>query len=168
MDWIRIDPERHLPWIAEFFNAVWGRREDTVLDRFRRHASYEGYYGYLIEDGKGIVGFAYGYRSAPGQYFNGLAKGFLDARIYDEWMTDCFEIPELAVREDMRRRGYGTALLARLLDETDARTAVLATQSDNKPARSLYERTGWQVIHEPYYPFGPDRPYVLMGKTLSA
>jgi ribosomal protein S18 acetylase RimI-like enzyme len=168
MEWTRIDPERHLPRIAEFFNAVWNRRDDSVLGRFSRHASHDGYIGYMIEDGDGIVGFAYGYRSAPGQFFNGLVKGFLDAQVYDEWMSDCFEIPELAVRADMRRRGYGTALLARLLDETDAKTAVLATQADNKPARGLYERAGWQVIHEPYYPFGPDQPFVLLGKKLPA
>lgn len=168
MEWIRIDPERHLPRIAELFNTVWGRRDGTVLERFRRHASFGGYIGYMIEDGNGIAGFAYGYRSAPGQYFNGLVKSFLDASVYGEWMSDCFEIPELAVRADMRRRGYGTALIARLLDETDAKTAVLATQSDNKPARGLYERTGWQVLHEPFYPFGPEQPFVLFGKKLSA
>ena len=168
MEWIRIDPEQHLPRIAEFYAAVWGRRDDGDLERFRRHASYVGCFGYMIEDGNGIAGFAYGYRSAPGQYFNGMVKGFLDAAAYDEWMTDCFEIPELAVRADVRRRGYGTALIARLLGETDAKTAVLSTQQDNKPARGLYERTGWIVIHEPYYPFGPDQPYVLLGKRLSA
>jgi ribosomal protein S18 acetylase RimI-like enzyme len=69
-------------------------------------------------------------------------KAFLDATTYDEWMSDCFEIPELAVRAARHRRGYGTALIARLLDGANAKTAVLATQQDNKPARGLYERTG--------------------------
>jgi hypothetical protein len=31
----------------------------------------------------------------------------------------------------------------------------------------MYERAGWCVIHEPYYPL-PDQPYVLLGKKLSA
>lgn len=166
MEWVRIGPE-HLPELAEFFNAVWNQRDETVLERFRRHASYDGFFGYLVRDERGIVGFAYGYRSAPGQTFNSLVKGFLDEPTYVEWMSDCFEIPYLAVREDMRRLGLGSGLIARLLGETDAKTSVLTTQADNKPARSMYERTGWSVIHETYYPL-PDQPYVLLGKKLSA
>ncbi|WP_296979131.1 N-acetyltransferase [Thermobacillus sp. ZCTH02-B1] len=153
---------------CRFFQRRLGRRDETALERFRRHASHGGYNGYRIVDGVASSGSHTAIAPLRGNLSNELTRGFPDARTYDVWMTDRFEIPELAVREAMRRRGYGTALLARLLDETDAKTAILATRPDNKPARRLVERTGWQVIHEPYDPFGPDQPCVLLGRKLTA
>lgn len=168
MEWLRINSEKQLQRLAEFYNVIWESQDDSVFERFQRHASYDGFIGYMIEDERGIAGFGYGYRSAPGQFFNGLVERVLDADSYREWMSDCFEIAYLAVRSDMRRQGLGRMLVERLLEGTNAGTAVLGTQTDNRPARRLYERTGWNVIFEPYYPFGPEQPYVLYGKKLAA
>src|SRR5206468_4271715 len=57
-----------------------------------------------------------------------------------------FELVELHVRQDFRRRGIAGRLHDALLAGLASRTAVLSTQRDNKPALALYRRRGWRVV----------------------
>ncbi len=55
----------------------------------------------------------------------------------------------LAVREDLRRRGLGTMLLARLIWEGvsfGARCMTLEVRRSNLPAISLYQKFGFRVV----------------------
>lgn len=72
----------------------------------------------------------------------------------------------LAVRESMRRRGVGRALVTealRLGVEQAATRAVLEVRASNDPARSLYTRIGFvQISKRPRYYTNPIEDAVLM------
>ncbi|OQW34700.1 MAG: hypothetical protein A4E19_17415 [Nitrospira sp. SG-bin1] len=72
----------------------------------------------------------------------------------------------LAVRESMRRRGVGEALVTEALRlglEESATRAVLEVRASNDPARSLYARLGFvQISRRPHYYTNPIEDAVLM------
>ncbi len=72
----------------------------------------------------------------------------------------------LAVRESMRRRGVGRALVTEALRlglEQAATRAVLEVRASNDPACSLYARLGFvQIGHRPRYYTNPIEDAVLM------
>ena len=72
----------------------------------------------------------------------------------------------LAVRESMRRRGVGGALVTEALRlglEQAATRAVLEVRASNDPARSLYTRIGFlQISRRPRYYTNPIEDAVLM------
>ena len=72
----------------------------------------------------------------------------------------------LAVRESVRRRGIGEALVAealRLGAEHTATRAVLEVRASNNPARSLYTRLGFvQIGCRPRYYTNPIEDALLM------
>lgn len=58
-------------------------------------------------------------------------------------------VNNIAVRDQYRRRGYGSLLLGRVLDEArrkHATTAFLEVRSGNTAAQSLYQRCGFKAI----------------------
>jgi len=67
------------------------------------------------------------------------------------WMVaDEGQLANLAVTEAQRRRGGGTRLLERLLDEArraGARRVTLEVREGNAPARALYEKHGFLTTH---------------------
>lgn len=72
----------------------------------------------------------------------------------------------LAVRESMRRRGVGKALVTEALRlglEQAATRAVLEVRASNDPACSLYARLGFvQIGRRPRYYTNPIEDAVLM------
>lgn len=58
-------------------------------------------------------------------------------------------VNNIAVRDQYRRRGYGSLLLGQVLDEArrkHAVTAFLEVRSGNSAAQSLYEKCGFKAI----------------------
>ena len=77
-----------------------------------------------------------------------------------------FEVVELHVHPDYRRRGIGGRLHDTLLDRLESRTAVLSTQADNRPALALYEGRGWEIV-VPALRFAPaGEEYAILGLDL--
>ncbi|MDF0674900.1 MAG: ribosomal protein S18-alanine N-acetyltransferase [Nitrospira sp.] len=72
----------------------------------------------------------------------------------------------LAVRESMRKRGVGRALVTEALRrglEQAATRAVLEVRASNEPARALYTRIGFvQISSRPHYYTNPTEDAVLM------
>ena len=63
-------------------------------------------------------------------------------------VLDELHINNLAVRDDFRGRGVGTALLEHIIRDGSSRGAERATlevRRSNAPARRLYERLGFEV-----------------------
>ena len=152
---------------SELYKAVWGSEDSSIVERFLKHSTYQGYRGFAIEsnDNK-VIGFSYGYTSLPGQFYHELLAKEFDSEEYHKWLQDCFEFVELAVHPSYRQQGLAKMLITKLLEEVDNKTAILSTQMDNKSARSLYESLEWRVLKEPFYPGNLDQPYVIMGKEL--
>lgn len=153
--------------LANLYKEVWKSDDDSIKERFLRHATYEGYQGMMIvTDEDEVVGFSYGYTSLPGQYYHGLLAREFNSQEYETWLKDCFELVEVAVHPSHRRQGLGRLLVTKLLEGVNNRSSILTTQVHNEAARKLYESLGWVVLKEPFFPTEKKIPYVIMGKKL--
>ena len=150
--------------IAEIWPAA---SRDRLHDILPRHAARAGFRfrGAFDETGR-LVGFCYGYLGASGQWWHDRVAAALGRQGTARWLPPGhFELTELHVRPEVRRRGIGGALHDALLDGLASPTAVLSTQTDNEPAVSLYEGRSWEVI-VPSIDFGSGRAFLIMGKDL--
>lgn len=79
-------------------------------------------------------------------------------------------INNVAVRDQYRRRGIGSALLCRIMEAAKrlkAQVAFLEVRSGNLAAQALYEKTGFRAIaRRPDYYSDPREDAVVMSLTL--
>lgn len=79
-------------------------------------------------------------------------------------------INNVAVRDQYRRRGVGSALLGRIMDTAKrlkVKVAFLEVRSGNRAAQALYEKIGFQAIaRRPDYYSDPREDAVVMSLTL--
>jgi ribosomal protein S18 acetylase RimI-like enzyme len=149
--------------LAEIWPDASRARVDEILPR---HVARDGFrfLGAFAE--RRLLGFVYGYRGGPGQWWHDRVATALGPEGEQRWLArGHLEFTELHVRPEFRRRGIGGSLHDALLEDVDAPTAVLSTQTDNEPAIALYAGRGWQVI-VPYLDFGSGRPFLIMGRDL--
>ena len=116
-----------------------------------------------------LLGFGYGYRSAPGQWWHDQVAAALRRDQRRSWLSDCFEVVELHVRPDAQGRGLGARQLTALLSGVAQRTVLLSTpEADESASRAwrLYRRYGFgDVLRRFYFP-GDDRPFAVLGRAL--
>ena len=158
-----LGPDEALERAAELGRVWTGSDEARIRGIFPRHAGREGFrlVAAEAEDGS-IVGFAYGYLGAPGQWWHDVVARALPREARRRWLAPGhFELAELHVAPEHRLRGIGGALHDDLLD--GVRLAVLSTQADNRPALAMYERRGWTVLL-PELDFGSGRPFAILGR----
>ncbi|QHS21736.1 GNAT family N-acetyltransferase [Virgibacillus sp. MSP4-1] len=158
--------EKTFRTLANLYQKVWGLKDhQSIYENFLRHSTYEGYQGLATENSQGeIIGFAYGYTSLPGQYYNNLLIREFGPEEKEKWFGNCFEFVELLVDPLYRKQGYGRLLAGHLLEGINHNTAILTTQAKNHAAQHLYRQLGLQVIKEPFYPNVQSEPFVIMGK----
>jgi GNAT superfamily N-acetyltransferase len=116
----------------------------------------------VIDDGSGDpVGFGYGFRGVPGQWWHNTVRNALmasrGAAIASGWMDDSFEVAELHVAPPHQGQGTGANVLLRLTSGRPERTALLSTRDADSPARLLTEFQ--------FFP-GGEPPYAVMGAEL--
>jgi [ribosomal protein S18]-alanine N-acetyltransferase len=79
-------------------------------------------------------------------------------------------INNVAVRDQFRRRGIGSALIARIVEAArrlKVQVAFLEVRSGNVAAQALYEKTGFKAIaRRPDYYSDPREDAVVMSLTL--
>ena len=163
----QLSPTEALARRAEIAEIWPEASRDRLHDILPRHAARDGFRfrGAFDESGR-LIGFVYGYRGAPGQWWHDRVAAALGFEGTARWLAaGHFEFTELHVRPEARRRGIGGALHDAVLEGLDAPTSVLSTQTDNEPAIRLYANRGWEVI-VPSIDFGSGRPFLIMGKEL--
>ena len=137
------------------------------------HAANPGFRAIaVIDDGSGEpVGFGYGFRGAPGQWWHNTVRNALTASrgaaVASGWMDDSFEVAELHVAPAYQGHGTGADVLGRLASGRPERTALLSTRDADSPARRLYRGTGFvDLLTEfQFFPSG-EPPYAVMGAEL--
>ncbi|MCA2216605.1 GNAT family N-acetyltransferase [Jidongwangia harbinensis] len=116
--------------------AVWEKHR--VRAGFRLARAY---------DGDVLVGFAYGYVGADGQWWTDNARAVLAPDVADAWLGGHFELVSLGVLAGARGAGIGRRLMRAVVDGRDHERLLLMTTSDAAdPARRLYASEGWRVI----------------------
>ncbi|WP_163527663.1 GNAT family N-acetyltransferase [Halobacillus ihumii] len=164
--WGEIDEDVN-EMIDIYSNSFEDTKPEQVLEMITKHVTYKGFSGvkYVDENG-GALGFAYGYTSFPGQYYREKIAAQLTDKEIQQWLTDCFELVELAVEPASRKKGIGRLLHDELLQTVNHTTSILTTSIDNVPAIELYRQSGWQVVKEHAVVIPEVPPLLVMGKEL--
>ena len=120
-------------------------------------------------DGERLVGVAYGYRGASGQWWHdevrrGLTR--VDPAAAARWLEDYFELTELHVHPDAQGRGTGAAMLHRLLSTVDVPRVLLSTPEGPTRALRLYRSLGFTDLLRNYRFAGDPRPFAVLGRDL--
>lgn len=118
-----------------------------------------------------LLGIAYGYQGAPGQWwFEEVARGLRTRPADRPWLDDYFELTELHVRPDAQGGGLGEGLLRALLAGSAASRVLLSTpeQGAQPPNRAwqLYRRAGFRDVLRDHRFTGDARPFAVLGRDL--
>jgi ribosomal protein S18 acetylase RimI-like enzyme len=166
---VALAPAEVLARRAEVAAAWTWVTDERVREILPRHAARGGFTFLAAVDAGRIVGFAYGYRGAPGQWWHDAVRGAMTPAQQARWLSPGHvELAELHVIPGRRREGLGGRLHDALLAaHADAPTAVLSTQVGNEPARSLYAARGWEVVLPELRFAAGGEPYAILGLELS-
>ncbi|MBD0860078.1 GNAT family N-acetyltransferase [Gordonia sp. zg691] len=121
-----------------------------------------------------LVGIAYGYTGATGQWWNqqlrlGLRQTGRSPEHIEVIARDYFELTELHVHPTAQGRGIGQLLLARLLADRPERHVLLSTPetpAEQNRAWSLYRRMGFSDVLRHFTFTGDPRPFAFLGRPL--
>lgn len=121
-----------------------------------------------------LVGVAYGYPGAPGQWWQqqvliGLQRGGSPPETIARLMSSYFELTELHIHPRVQGRGLGEALARRLLAGRGEKNVLLSTpETDGEPNRAwrLYRRLGFTDVLRGYHFAGDPRAFAVLGRTL--
>jgi ribosomal protein S18 acetylase RimI-like enzyme len=157
------------------YAAAMGVNPDEVPGRraiMERHAGSPGLRSLTaVDDSSGtIVGFAYGFRGVPGQWWHDVVWSGIVASAgqvsAEAWLASTFEIAEVHVRPDFQQRGIGRQMLLMLTADRPEATAVLSTRDAPTPAKHLYRQLGFtDLLTNFMFPYG-GVPYAVMGAPL--
>jgi ribosomal protein S18 acetylase RimI-like enzyme len=117
-------------------------------------------------DGEVLVGFAYGYLIAPGQWWHDQVRAALDRRTAKRWLPGAFEVCELHVHPDHQSRGLGRQLLHALVAGLPYPAALLSTPDNDTKAFRLYHADGFVDLARNHRFPGDSRPFAILGAHL--
>lgn len=168
--WSAADLRRHLDTALDIYCAAMGYPPTTGRQRKGYvvvHTQRAGFRATgALDDTGAVIGFAYGYTGAPGQWWHDEVRRGLDDGMAERWLTDPFEVCELHVRPDQQGYGLGQELLTRLLDGCPHATVVLSTPEGESRAWRLYRRLGFADVRRSHRFAGDSRQFAVLGRTL--
>jgi GNAT superfamily N-acetyltransferase len=140
--------------------------DDWASKRLPLQAERSDFVFLVARDDGAIVGFAYGYTGAYGQWWTEHVARGLTAAQRAEWLDQPhYEVVELHVRPARQRGGIGSFLLAQLLSRQPHDRVLLSTQTGSRKARNFYAKNGWAELAS--VDFGPGYPpYLVLGKRV--
>ena len=121
-----------------------------------------------VDDAEQLVGIAYGYLGAAGQWWHDQVRSALSPADAARWLDGAFEVCELHVRPHRQGQGLGRRLLDTLLSGPPAPTAVLTTPDTETRARGFYRTAGWQDVARGVVFPGDPRTFAVLAKDLDA
>ncbi|WP_406673081.1 GNAT family N-acetyltransferase [Nonomuraea sp. N2-4H] len=172
-----------LDTVIDIYTAAMNPPLDQITGRqtiMRNHATYPYFQCYFAElrdssPGGGdveprIVGFAYGFRGAPGQWWHDVVVRGLADRIGQEaaqaWMGNAFELAEIHVHPDYQGKGIGRRMIKTLCTGRRERTAILSTHDQPTAARHLYASMGFMDLLTKFAFPGGHEEYAIAGRRL--
>lgn len=156
-----------LPEFAEavrLFVATWPDDRENVTAFLTRYAGMLDYHGLVALRGDRLVGFGFGVRSLPGNWWHDIVAEHVGPE--HPALRDAWTLVDLAVTPDERGRGIGGALMETLLAAQPCARALLSTEVSNATARRLYERHGWTYLHPGFAFTQGGQPYAIMRREL--
>ncbi|GAA4944592.1 ribosomal protein S18 acetylase RimI-like enzyme [Nonomuraea thailandensis] len=172
-----------LETVIDIYTAAMNPPEEQINGRktiMRNHATYPNFQCYFAElrDSSPdmpapepvTVGFAYGFRGAPGQWWHDVVLRGLADRLGEEaahaWMGHAFELAEIHVHPDYQGKGVGRAMITTLCAGRRERSAVLSTHDQPTAARHLYASMGFGDLLTRFVFPGGSEEYAIAGRPL--
>lgn len=155
---IYVTAMRYPPGTVQYRSPVW-----------RDHMRRSGWRCVGAFEDDALIGIAYGYRGASGQWWHDeVQRGlrFVDPALVQRYLTNYFELTELHVHPDRQGRGIGHALLTELLSGVDAPRVLLSTPEGPTRAWRLYRRTGFTDLLRNYRFTADSRPFAVLVRSL--
>jgi ribosomal protein S18 acetylase RimI-like enzyme len=133
----------------------------------RRHTHNAGFAcrAAVLDDGT-LVGFGYGYTTAPGQWWHDLVRKALPDELAGEWLRDAFELSELHVLPEFQGHGLGRRVLVDLAGGIPHSAILLSTPDADTRAFRLYRSLGFAELRRRYLFPGDARPFAVLGARL--
>ena len=171
--WQPDDLLRRLDDVVGVYGEAMGYRQELLQTRrgyIGSHVRRPGFRAVatLTTEGR-LMGFGYGYTSAPGQWWHDQVRSALDEPSRRRWLADCFEVVELHVRPAAQGHGVGARQLRALLAMAKGRTVLLSTpEADEQASRAwrLYRRYGFADVLRHFYFPGDERAFAVLGREL--
>jgi ribosomal protein S18 acetylase RimI-like enzyme len=152
--------------------------ETTHRERLiEHHSQCQGFRCLTASCDNVIVGFAYGLNhgqgtglGSPGEIASVgshdlLQEKVLAGLVQPDWL-DAFDIADLQVLPEHRRRGIGEGLVRALCDGLPSGRVVLTVADGAEDAKHLYQRLGFQDVLRTMPPMWPPVWLTVMGTTL--
>ncbi|WP_239161448.1 GNAT family N-acetyltransferase [Acrocarpospora phusangensis] len=161
-----------LETVLDIYTAAMRPPPDQLSGRMaimRNHATYPEFVCVFAGNPE-IVGFAYGFRGAQGQWWHDVVRRALFERagpvIADDWFGHALELAEIHVRPDYQGKGVGRGMIRAICEGRTERTAVLSTHDAPTAARHLYRSIGFlDLMTEFVFPGGYES-YAIAGARL--
>jgi ribosomal protein S18 acetylase RimI-like enzyme len=156
----RVDEAMEIYVLAMRYPTYAGAQRSVTA---RGHTNNEGFAcrAALRSDGS-LVGFGYGYTSAPGQWWHDLVRRAVSTQIAAEWLHDAFELSEMHVLPAYQGAGIGRRLLTSLAGGLDQRAMLLSTPDSDTRAFRLYRSLGFVDLARGHRFPGDARPFAIL------
>jgi ribosomal protein S18 acetylase RimI-like enzyme len=168
----QVELDDNIDEITDVYSAALLEVRAVAGPRFRievlpRHREREDFRFLVARERSRIVGIAYGYVGARGQWWTERVAAAMTADQQERWLDPRhFEVVELHVHPDRQRRGVGRRLLDALLDGLELPFALLSTDEANARGRAFYRALGWHEIASGVDLSSPRGPYVIFARDL--
>jgi ribosomal protein S18 acetylase RimI-like enzyme len=171
--WTPHDLTRRIDDVIDVYGQAMGYAPEILTARrgyVASHVHRPGFRAVASLDRQGtLLGFGYGYRSEPGQWWHDQVRTAIPQEFRAGWLDDCFEVVELHVLPAAQGHGLGAAQLRALLGMATAKTTLLSTpEADEATSRAwrLYRRFRYvDVVRHFNFP-GDARPFAVLGRAL--
>ena len=173
-----------LETVIDIYTAAMNPPEDQITGRktiMRNHGTYPDFQCYFAElrdsspaaipDPEPMtVGFAYGFRGAPGQWWHDVVLRALAAQsgeqVANAWLGYAFELAEVHVHPDYQGKGIGRAMIQAVCAGRRERSALLSTHDQPTAARHLYASLGFTNLLTRFVFPGGYEEYAIVGRPL--
>lgn len=173
-----------LETVIGVYTAAMNPPEEQIAGRkaiMRNHATYpyfQGYFAELRDSSLGLgdrekpltVGFAYGFRGAPGQWWHDVVLRALTEQsgreLANAWLGNAFELAEIHVHPDYQGKGIGRAMIRTLCAGRRERSVALSTHDRPTAARHLYASMGFTDLLTRFVFPGGTEEYAIAARPL--
>ena len=166
-----LDPRDDLVAVGEIYRAALelpvGRELAWRDGWLHTHAERPDFIFLAAREADDLVGIAYGYTGAYGQWWSDRVARAMDSATRAEWLDPPhYEVVELHVRPDRQRRGIGRRLLDELLARQPHDRALLTADPARAQPLPFYAKHGWVELAEVVFEAGMS-PRRVLGKRVA-
>lgn len=130
---------------------------------FPKHCGWPGFRLFMAAIDANPLGFIYGYRTLPGQWWHDEVRPSLIGVGHERWLENALELAEIAVLPPFQNRGIGTKLIEAFLNDV-AQPVLLALEAEDERTHAFYLAHGFRDLLTDFRYTGFDDRIIVMGR----